>query len=465
MKLTIYHTNDIHSHFEEFSRIAACLRRQRKPQDLLLDAGDLHDFLRPEMSGTNGRIGKYLLEYLEYDAVAAGNNEGFTEPDALAGIAKTGKVPVLSANITQLDGSPVPMLKKSILLSRGPERILIIGMSPGGDSYNDFYHLSGLEAEEAGTALRRELESRAGQYDVCVLLSHLGIEEDRRLARLFPQLQVIIGGHSHTVMETPERVGGAVIHQAGGYGTYLGKLTLEIEDHKVTDFSGELIESAGFEPDPGFLQLYQEQKAEAEKNLRRPLFTLAETLWFDPVMENPLTNFIADQLYRTYSCDFACINSGIVSFGLTGTISKMKLLQASPSHLNPTHGVIRGQQLYEAVCQTLMPEHCLAPGRGPGFRGMLVGRLHVSENVKIVVRDGQPEIFVDGQPLVMERDYRVVMTDYLQRGSGYPSLATEREVVFEAGFIRDLLLRTLPGLSVDSPCFRKRYEEGNRSAS
>lgn len=56
MKLKILHTNDLHSRFEEFARIASAIEEHRDENTLILDAGDNADFSRLETEGTNGRI-------------------------------------------------------------------------------------------------------------------------------------------------------------------------------------------------------------------------------------------------------------------------------------------------------------------------------------------------------------------------------------------------------------------------
>jgi len=80
--------------------------------------------------------------------------------------------------------------------------------------------------------------------DLIVFLSHLGIEEDRVFAKNHQEISVIIGGHSHTAVEKPEKIGGVIVTQAGKYGEFLGRLDLTVIGKKITHYEGRLISVA-----------------------------------------------------------------------------------------------------------------------------------------------------------------------------------------------------------------------------
>ncbi|MBX4340954.1 hypothetical protein K4G93_22765, partial [Mycobacterium tuberculosis] len=72
------------------------------------------------------------------------------------------------------------------------------------------------------------------------------------------------------------------------------------------------------------------------------------------------------------------INSGIVNAGIFSYLSHKKMIEIRPSPLNPTSFEIQGKYIMEAVQQSLDVQHCLKDGKGQGFRGKYVGRLHMS---------------------------------------------------------------------------------------
>lgn len=84
-KITILHTNDIHSHFENWPRIRRFILRRREQLNkhpnttvLTFDLGDAIDRAHPLTEVTNGKANVELLNQIHYDAVTIGNNEGLT---------------------------------------------------------------------------------------------------------------------------------------------------------------------------------------------------------------------------------------------------------------------------------------------------------------------------------------------------------------------------------------------------
>jgi 5'-nucleotidase len=162
------------------------------------------------------------------------------------------------------------------------------------------------------------------------------------------------------------------------------------------------------------------------------------------VEENPISNLLADALRDFYKTDLGIINSGVINGGIKkGAVSKKKLIDICPSPLNPTYFEIQGISLKEALQKSLDSEVCLSDGRGPGFRGKYLGRLHIS-NV-MVEHDGKCilEILINGKSLEEDKWYTTASSDYLQRGSGYTSLKNNRNEKYDKDFLRDTLLKYL----------------------
>jgi len=443
-KVILYHTNDIHSHFDRFSSLCSYLKQVRGENDLVLDAGDFNDFRSVMISGTMGRAGKVLLKEAGYDALCIGNNEGFSGIECLEEMAAD-DLPLLSVNLTKLDGSPILNVKKSVILERSGVRFLAIGASPyfgieGEGKYNIFFNMDGLHSHNPIPLIREELFRNEGLYDFSILLSHQGISTDEKCAQEIDGLDIIVGGHSHTLLDEALMVNQTIIHHAGEYGKQIGKLSLEIEEGKIVGYQGEVIENT-FEEDAGMNLLIEEQTKIAHDKLNETLYEI-EPLDFHISEENDLINFICDALLKEEKCDFSVMHHGIVNHGLSGKISRKKLLEVSPSPLNPTLMKITGQQFFDAIRLSFDEVHVLQNGRGPGFRGIHIGGLGVSANVRITKEPF--EIRIDDELIDPERIYSVMSDDYVQRGSGYPSLmCPDSEAKFFPGFIRDLLQRHL----------------------
>ena len=395
MKIRILHTNDIHSRFENFARIVSKIDELKNDNTLILDAGDFNDFMRLEVQGTGGRAGCSLLNIAGYDAIAVGNNEGFQGIEILENMATSGKVQFLSCNLYKDDMSPIKGIRRSIIVEKGGIKFLVIGITP---AFNEFFSLFNMYASNPIEEIHKEIEENRGKYDICVLLSHSGIKNDFAISENIEGIHIIIGGHSHSLMDNIEVVNGTLIHQSGKYGEYLGVLDVEIENGKIIGFNGENINTENIPQNDEIMKEISKQKCIALETLSKPLYKIDVDLWHDVVEENPITNLLADALMDVIPCDLSIINSGVISGGIRkGTVSNKKLLEISPSPLNPTYMEIKGKYIKEALRLSLKADVCLQDGRGAGFRGKYLGRLHVSNAIiehngkdilKVKLKDG-----------------------------------------------------------------------------
>lgn len=437
MKLNILHTNDIHSNYENFSKIVSKIKELKDENTIVLDAGDFADFKRIELQGTDGVAALDLLEYAGYDAIAIGNNETFNGLHTLINMASKSKVPFLSSNIYKIDFKGIESVEKSVVLNRSNLRILIIGASPDLGVFNE---LSGLAIKDYIKVIKEEIISNWGKYDICIILSHLGMDKDKKIAEEVDGVDVIIGGHFHILMNKPEIVNNKIIFTSGCFGDNLGLLRLEINDDMIKLLEGKNINIQDCEACGEIIDILKKNKEKAIDKLSEPLYNLEIDLWHDVVEENPITNLLADALTDLLKCDIAIINSGVINGGIRkGNVSLKKLLELCPSPLNPTCFEIQGKSLREALQNSLDTDYCYCDGKGPGFRGKYLGRLHVSN--AIIEHNGRKiiNIFINGEQLDDEKWYTVATSDYLQRGTGYASLKDNRNERYNREYLRDTL--------------------------
>jgi 2',3'-cyclic-nucleotide 2'-phosphodiesterase (5'-nucleotidase family) len=88
---------------------------------------------------------------------------------------------------------------------------------------------------------RREIAALRPNVDVLIALTHIGVREDERLAAECPELDAILGGHSHVVLPTPQIVNGVAIAQGGWYGHYLGVIEVSVDKGKKPAVTGRLL--------------------------------------------------------------------------------------------------------------------------------------------------------------------------------------------------------------------------------
>lgn len=437
MRLRILHTNDIHSHFDKFAKVSTFIKQSIQEHTLILDGGDFADFRSIELQGTKGIAAIELLEEVGYDALTIGNNEMFNGIHTLEHMASNSSLPFISNNLVKKDLSAINGVFPSVIIHKNNLRILITGSSPDMGVFNEGL---GVHMHSYKDAIVNEIERNKGNYDLCILLNHVGTFADDELAREIPELDVILSAHDHKLYKEAKIIEGTILNSAGNYGDYVGIVDIEIKDQQVTLLHSETKETKGIEVDERILDILKVNKERAIEALSQPLYKLKQPLWHDVIEENPLTNLIADGLRDLLKCEIGLMNSGISNSGLFDYVSNKKLIEICPSPLNPTTFEVLGKDIKQAMEQALDAQTCLADGRGPGFRGKFAGRLHVSSNTEIV-HDGKHvhDVILDGKSLEDNRWYSVASSDYLQRGSGYPTLANNRNDQYQAEEIKDVI--------------------------
>lgn len=436
MKLTIIHTNDVHSNFDNFVKAATLIKQLKNDHTLLLDGGDFADFKSIELQGTRGIAAVELLESVGYDALTIGNNEMFNGVQTLEYMAGSSSFPFISNNLLKKDRTPIHGVCSSTIISKNGLRILITGASPDLGVFCDGLGIAITPYKEA---ILEEIHRNKGKYDLCLLLSHLGTFVDEVLAEEIPEIDIIISAHDHKLFPEAKIINNTIINSAGNYGEHVGVLEVEVESRTITLLRSESIATQHVEKDAEILSILGTNKEKAIRVLSQPLYTLHQPLWHDVVEENPLTNLIADGLRDMLQCDIGLINSGICNAGIFHDVSKKKLIEVCPSPLNPTYFEIQGKFLKAALQQSLDSQKCLEDGRGPGFRGRFLGKLHISGGE--VVHDGKEiiEVRIGGRVMEEESWYSVSSSDYLQRGSGYESLANNRNAKYFPEEIKDVI--------------------------
>lgn len=449
----IIHTNDLHSRFEAFSRIASMIGDYDKEDCLILDAGDFADFANLSLYGTDGKMACDLLACAGYDAWTVGNNEIFRGKEVFKTMLSYTKVPMLSANLKEVEGQDMEGLQDGIIINKKNKRYLVIGLSP---DLGEFIPLMGFSLLDNKTAVEKTLQKYAGQYDYALLLTHIGQQKDRALLREIKGIDFLVGGHTHHLYETLQYEGNVPMDMSGMFGEYMGVVDWDFEGKKCR--SHRQRSSAEGQISEEIQGILKKGKKEAIQNLSIPMAEISINLWHDVIEENPMTNFIADAL-RTYTKkDYAVINSGIAMGGFKkGVVTEKKILEISPSPLNVTCFDILVKDLKEALKEALDSEVCLADGRGPGFRGKHAGRLHVS-GMKIVLKKENIVILGKQDEILQENEtISIATSDYLQRGSGYPSMARNQNEVYDDLYIRDIIRQYIGDEDMLSQSFVWRF--------
>lgn len=227
--LRILHMNDVHGAVEEaLPRAATVIERERNESTLTLNAGDLAEGSMVAFL-TRGKVVAEALERIGFDAIEPGNHDFAWGQEPLQAMLSDTGASVVGANIVCDDGSPwvAPYLLKDV----GGVKVGIVGVdTPDMKRFVSAEKLQGLDFQDPVATVSRYLpQVRAAGAEVVVVLSHLGFEEDRKLARAVPGIDVIVGGHSHTELPEGHREGDTLIVQAGSAASHVGEVDLQFD--------------------------------------------------------------------------------------------------------------------------------------------------------------------------------------------------------------------------------------------
>jgi len=269
-KITILHTNDVHSHIDPFpaddprnpnmggvARRAALIQKIRKEDEnvLLLDAGDIFQGT-PYFNYYGGELEFKLMSMMQYDASTIGNHDFDNGIAGLYAQMPHAKFEFLSANYdfknTLMDG----LVKPYKIFNKNGIKVGVfgIGIELAGlvdkKMYEETVYNDPVEsAQDMTRILKEDLKC-----DLIICLSHLGYKykneptkiDDLKLAALTKDIDLIIGGHTHTFLDKPtvtkNSVGNEVlVNQVGCYGINLGRIDFYFDSNKRKASEGKSI--------------------------------------------------------------------------------------------------------------------------------------------------------------------------------------------------------------------------------
>jgi len=222
--LRLYHTSDLHDHRGFVPALEAL--RAAEP-GLLFDCGDA---LRG--SQTVYRRHEPIIAEIDaagYDAQGMGNHEFHYIFALLAARARRMRHPLLCSNLIDTHGRTVPFVPE-LTLERAGWKVrlfsLLVVQYPEGSPWERLFGWRFLDP----VAVARRFAASTPADTALVVLSHLGLRMDRRLAAAVPRLDLVLGGHSHDTLPAPEVVAGVPIVHAGPYGRFVSRTELRRDD-------------------------------------------------------------------------------------------------------------------------------------------------------------------------------------------------------------------------------------------
>ncbi|MCF2653970.1 5'-nucleotidase C-terminal domain-containing protein [Prevotella loescheii] len=400
--------NDMHAAFDRFPQFAtlADSLRQLYPDILILSAGDNRTG-NPynDLAAVPSRPMVELMNKTGFSYTALGNHEFDGGIDRLRETINNSWFKYLCANIIAPDSMRLH-IEPFTLTECGGTSIAILGLTQR-DSISLQPDTSPTNVRNISFAPYSETARRYAWLrnvcDVFILLTHIGVEDDVRLAREMPEADIIIGGHSHTKLDPCIMEGNVMITQAERLMKYATHITLTVDNGKVVERKAELLDIA--------------------KRTKRDIqMTKAVEEFCDiPAMKRVLTNvekditekeevgcIMADALREEAKADIAITNAGGVRLTQIdhGPLTVNDVYRTDPFGNKAVTYTMTGKEI-----ERLLIETCKSDGYGPAYvSGMTYSITLGRDNTdvrNISLRDG------NGKKMDMRRTYTVAVNSYM----------------------------------------------------
>jgi 5'-nucleotidase len=437
----IYHTNDLHSHLKRWPRIQHFLtgRRTHHAENgedfFLFDIGDFIDRWHPLSEGTGGQGNIELLNESGYNAVTIGNNEGINFPyEVLNHLYDKSEFDVVVANLYDKNGQHPTWLKPyKIYQTKQGTRIGVIGLTA---YFSLLYDLLGWHLTEPFEELGKWIQTLKDQSDVIILLSHLGLTLDERIAIEYPEIDVILGGHTHHTLSEGKQVGQTLLAGAGKHGRFVGHVTLQIADKKICSEQAKLYNVMELPAIQDERAISKEIYRRGKKLLNQKITNLPKEYIHDPFQATELSQILCQALREWCDADCAFINAGLILGPLSGKVTSYDLLSICPHPINPCKIQLTGSELKEVINETKSDDWANRQVIGLGFRGTVMG---ASVYDGITFKENN-EIYINGHDLDLNQIYSLAIPDMFTFGHFFKNVFPNKEKeYFLPEFLRDIL--------------------------
>jgi 5'-nucleotidase / UDP-sugar diphosphatase len=421
-RLRILYLNDFHGYAEPhrpagspeavggIAHLAAEVDRLRVGQPtLLLAAGDMIQG-NQWANFFQGASAVRVMNAMGFDALVVGNHEFDFGQEVLKRRIGEAAFPVLGANLEGL-----PEVKPYVLKEIEGWKVLIIGVvTEDTPVMTHPRNVAGLAFLPPEKAIQRILTTYGTKADVVIVLSHLGLPADRKLAQQVKGIHLIVGGHTHTRIEQPMKINGTWIVQAWEHGKILGCVDLLISKGGIRLSRGRLID---IKPERGpvkeisaLVEEYSHRvRAEQEEVIGEALVDLEGQ--GARRQETNLGDLLTDILRSETGSDLAVLNGGGIRTDiLQGSIRVKQVMDVLPFDNFPVVLRLSGKEIKEIL------EHAVSEAGGHGGKFLQVSGMRFVFRPTASVGERVQEIWIGSRPLDSEGFYTLATNDFLAAG-------------------------------------------------
>jgi len=469
--VVILHTNDFHARFEPISKfdsgcsaednaagecfggsarlvtgVEAARQRAGNTPVLLVDGGD-------QFQGTlfytyyKGALAAEMMNKLGYDAMTVGNHEFDDGPEVLKEFTGAVNFPILMSNA---DISNEPLLsdaiEKSTIIEKGGEKIGLIGLTP-----QDTDELASpgpnVIFSDPVAAVQGEVDKLTAEgVNKIIVLSHSGYSVDQRVAAGTTGVDVIVGGHSNTLLSNtvegaagpyPTVTNGVQIVQAYAYGKYLGELNVTFDDDgNVTAATGDLVVmDGGVAEDEATVARIAEAAAPLDEIRNRVVAEAAEAIGGDREVcrakECSMGSLIADAMLdrvKDQGIEIAIQNGG----GIRASIDAGPVTMGEVLTVLPFQNTLSTFQVTGSVVVAALENGVSQVEEGAGRFPQVAG-LTFAFDPKAEPGSRVSDVMVGGAPIEMDKLYGVVSNNYVRNGGDGYKMFVDAQNAYDFG--------------------------------
>ncbi|MBU3810496.1 MAG: 5'-nucleotidase C-terminal domain-containing protein, partial [Candidatus Niameybacter stercoravium] len=429
--MAIIHTNDTHTRIEVgdgmgFARVATKVNNMRESYGedhvLVLDAGDtLHGL--PIVTTTKGEAMTKILNTIGYDAMASGNHDYNYGYERLIELDKLMGGKVLSANVVKADGTP--LLTPYIIKEVAGKKVAIFGLSTQSTTYQTHpKNVAGLTFKSPSEVAGEMVKELEGKADIIIALTHLGSYEDEAVETSFDVaesvkgIDLIVDGHSHTVLPEGKKIGDTLIVQTGEYTEELGQVNFYFKEDGTFDIVPMILtkqEGMSLSEDDAVKAVIEEIKKDFEVITSEVVGQTDVKLVGEREVvrkgESNMGNLITNALLETTGADVALTNGGGIRASIeNGDITKKDVITVLPFGNYGVMIEVTGQNIKDAL-EVGVAKYPEANGAFSHVAGMSYTFDPSKEVGSRVV-----EVLVGGKPLDLKATYKLATNDFIAAG-------------------------------------------------
>ena len=427
-ELTILHSNDMHGDFLIENRgglvtgglvqLSGYVKQEKanNPNAIYVIAGDMFrgSIIDSEYMGLSTID---LINILNPDVATLGNHEVDYGLSHLLFLEKCADFPIINANLF-ITMNHKRLFKPFCIKEVNGMKILFIGILTElviASTKTEKVIGSFVDAEEAAHCVEVICDNyRTDDIDLTVLITHIGIEEDRKLASMLHNeagVDLIIGGHSHTFMYEPEVVNGIPIVQAGCGTDQIGRLDLIIdeEENRIHELKYQLVPiNASTAPQDEIMRdLIEQYKTKTDRKYKRVVTRFRRQLTHPSrIRETEMGNLYADIMQDNSSFDVMLFGSGAIRMTTIGPVVELQdLLETTPYDDCVWMVKVTGAQFRKMVLHILRDE---------AWKGH-TEFYQFSKGIHIVYKKSTHELLefcLNGKPIDDEDMIKIAIQDY-----------------------------------------------------